>query len=998
MDDFERAIFFSFDQSGAVDTQLKAQAMAYCEQAKQSPKIWHACLDKFRVSQYAEVQFWCLQTLEEVLQQRYRLLDGQERLFIRSSLMAAFCNFNLDDSSADPAIPIVSRPVFVKNKLAQLIVILIFIEYPIDWPSAFLDMIGSLSKGPVVVDMFIRVLNSLGEEVNSLDFPRTPEECAAATRIKDAMRQQCISQIVGAWYSLIVMYKGESPFLSAAVLETMQKYVAWIDIGLVANDTFVPLLFELLVSSHEYPKLRGAAAECLLAIVSKRMDAPSKLALLQQLQTGQACSRIMEAQEPDFALKLTALFTGIATEVLECSKKIDLNGASAQSPALAELVTVMLDEVLPPVFYFMQNGDEDMSTTTFQFLSNYVGRMKRSTAVTGKQADHIAQILAVVFTRMRYDGASKESLDKLDKEGMEEEERMADYRKDLLSLFRSINRVAPELTRSFIETTLTKVLGKVDSPFEDVEAAIVLLHVMGEGITEDALKPGGGVVEKMVGALLSTNLPCHSHRLVALIYLETVTRYVQFVQHHLDYIPQVLAVFLDVRGMHNPNPHVSSRASYLFMKFVKVLRIQLVPYLENILQSLEDILSAVTSSKTTVAKGDLDDRSYAFEAIGLLIGMEELPVDKQATFVSALLMPLCAQVEAILASDEVKGDPIGSVSTVGVLQQIILAISYLSKGFGDHLASNNRPVIGNMFKQSLDIILQVVPSVPKNKVLRSKVISFLHQMVETLGSAVFPALPTIIQQLLADSEPKDLLEFIQLVNQLINKFKSSLRDILQDIFPAIVGRVFALLPQNVFPEGPGSQTEEVRELLELQRHYYLLLHALTSNDLSSVMLTAQSSHLLKDIVGLLLDASCKHKDVLIRKICVQVFSKMIADWCGSRMEEEKVPGFRQFVMERFAADCCVYMVLDSSFNLRDANTFSLFCEIVAANKLIYEKCGNDFLIHLATQVLPAVHCPPNLAEQYCLHIQRSDVKELKVFYKTFIEKLRPEQNGNIWQR
>jgi exportin-T len=148
----------------------------------------------------------------------------------------------------------------------------------------------------------------------------------------------------------------------------------------------------------------------------------------------------------------------------------------------------------------------------------------------------------------------------------------------------------------------------------------------------------------MVGALLSTNLPCHSHRLVALIYLETVTRYVQFVQHHLDYIPQVLAVFLDVRGMHNPNPHVSSRASYLFMKFVKVLRIQLVPYLENILQSLEDILSAVTSSKTTVAKGDLDDRSYAFEAIGLLIGMEELPVDKQATFVSALLMPLCAQV------------------------------------------------------------------------------------------------------------------------------------------------------------------------------------------------------------------------------------------------------------------------------------------------------------------------------------------------------------------
>ena len=110
----------------------------------------------------------------------------------------------------------------------------------------------------------------------------------------------------------------------------------------------------------------------------------------------------------------------------------------------------------------------------------------------------------------------------------------------------------------------------------------------------------------------------------------------------------------------------------------------------------------------------------------------------------------------------------------------------------------------------------------------------------------------------------------------------------------------------------------------------------------------------------------------------------------------QVPGFRTFVVETFAAKCCVYSVLDPSFNLRDANTvglfqpsvfltvdflwllnlnlllflqFSLFGEIVAAQKVIYEHCGNEFLIHQATKVLPAVHCPPNLAEQYCLQIQ-----------------------------
>ncbi|XP_024390921.1 exportin-T isoform X2 [Physcomitrium patens] len=1001
MEDFEKAVLFSFDQSGAVSDELKAQAAAYCEQVKQAPNIIEACLEKIRISQYAEVQFWCLKTLEEVMQQRYKTLDSQKRLFIRSSLMLAFCNFNLDDASiTDSAIPLSSRPVFIRNKLAQLIVILIYLEYPAEWPSAFLDMLGSLSKGPVVVDMFIRVLNALDEEVISFDFPRTEEEAAAATRIKDAMRQQCISQVVAAWYNLIVMYKGQSPQLAAQVLEMMQKYVAWIDIGLVANDSFVPLLFEFLVSSHEYPQLRGAAAECLLAIVSKRMDAPSKLALLQQLQAGKACSTIMEEQEPEFALKLTALLTGIATEVLECSKRIEVNGACEQSLALAELVTVMLDEVLPPVFYFMQNGDEDMSTTTFQFLNSYVTRMKNSKPINGKQATHLGQILAVVFTRMRYDPSYKDSIDEPDKSGLEEEERMAEYRKEIMGLFRSINRVAPEVTKTFVESTLARILQDSSAEFEDVEAAIVLLRVLGEGVTEESMKPENrGPLREMVGAFLSMSIPCHSHRLIAILYLETVTRYVKFVQYHPEYIPRVLSAFLDARGMHHPNPQVSSRASYLFMRFVKVLRIQLVPYLENILQSLEDLLSSVTLPKPLLKK-DADERSYMFEAVGLLIGMEDLAVEKQATFLSALLVPLCGQVEAMLSRDEVKGDPIGPTPITMALQQIIMAISYLGKGFGEHLATNGRPVIGNMFKQTLDVVLRVIPVFPQNKVLRSKVTSFLHQMVETLGGAVLPALPTIIQQLLTDCEPKDLVEFIQLINQLINKFKVGMMDILQEIFPVIVGRVFAILPQDGFSEGPGSLTEEVRELLDLQRNYFLLIHAMTTQELSPVMLSQKSSPLLQNIIGLLLDASCNHKDVLVRKICVQVFNKLIADWCVASPEEEKVPGFRQFLVERFAAECCIYKVSEPSFNFRDANTVALFGEIVTAQKLLYEKCGNDLLMHLATKVLPAVHCPPNLAEQFCLHIQRSDVKELKPLYKSFIEKLRPQQqqNGHAWSR
>lgn len=1016
MDDFEKAILFSFDQTGAVDAQLKAQAVAYCEQVKQSPTIWQACLEKFRFSQFPEVQFWCLRVLEETTKVQYLALTPPERMFIRSSLIAAVCVVNADSQAAqqvDVASAILARPVFVRNKLAQIIVILILLEYPSDWSSVFLDLVACLNQGPGVVDMFCRILTTLDEEIISADYPRTSDKVSAATRIKDAMRQQCIPQIVSAWYSLILSYKGQTPPLAVSVLDTMRRYVPWIDISLVANDVFIPLLFECLVSPTEPPQLRGAVAECVLAIVAKKMDAAAKLTLLKQLQIGQVCSRIMEPVEPeesDFALKVSSLLTGVATEILECSKRLDVNGISDQAEAIG-LVTTLLDEVLPSVFYCMKHGDADVSSTIFPFLSNYVASMKNgdlipppslqgglktkgelvSRVMDGRQAAHVGEILEVIRTRMRFDPGSKDSLDEPDKEGAEEEETMTEYRKDLFTLFRSVYRTAPDVTRSFVHNTLLGCLRNADASFEDVEAAITLLYVLGEGVTDEALKPGGGPLVDMIGTLLSSTIPCHSHRLVALAYLETVTRYVKFLQHHPHYIPPVLAGFLNGRGFHHPNPNVSSRAGYLFMRLVKTLRLQMVPYIEQILQNLQDTLVLITTAKASTLS---EDRSYVFEAVGLLVGIEELPVEKQATFLSALLVPLCGQVDAILgARESQQGDP--PPATVAALQQLILAISYLSKGFGEHMSTSSRPTIGSMFKQTMEVVLRVLLAFPGNQSLRSKVVSFLHRMVETLGVAVIPFLPAAIEQLLASSDPRDLVEFLQLFNQLVNKFKVAVKDLLVKVFCPLMDKVFALLPKDGPLEGSGINTEEFRELQELQRIFFTFLHAVTTNELSLVLLEPEAVKWLPLIIRLLFDACCHHKDVLVRKVCVQVFTRLIADWCGPTANDEKVPGFRRFVIEQFAAECCVYSVLQSTFDLQDANTSVLLGEIVAAQKILYERCRDDFLMHLATNVLPAVTCPPNLAEQYCLQIQRSDVKDLKGFYRSFVQKVRPHQNGGV---
>ena len=47
----------------------------------------------------------------------------------------------------------------------------------------------------------------------------------------------------------------------------------------------------------------------------------------------------------------------------------------------------------------------------------------------------------------------------------------------------------------------------------------------------------------------------------------------------------------------------------------------------------------------------------------------------------------------------------------------------------------------------------------------------------------------------------------------------------------------------------------------------------------------------------------------------------------------------------------------------------LFGEIVLAQKVMYEKFGNEFLVHFVSKDFPAAHCPQDLAEEYCRKLQ-----------------------------
>jgi len=101
------------------------------------------------------------------------------------------------------------------------------------------------------------------------------------------------------------------------------------------------------------------------------------------------------------------------------------------------------------------------------------------------------------------------------------------------------------------------------------------------------------------------------------------------------------------------------------------------------------------------------------------------------------------------------------------------------------------------------------------------------------------------------------------------------------------------------------------------------------------------------------------------------------------------------MIEKFATNCCLYSVLDKSFDLRDANSLVLFGEIVLAQKIMYERFGEDFIVNFVAKGLPEVHCPPDLAEQYYQKLKGNDIKAFRSFYQSLVEKIRPQGNGSL---
>ena len=646
----------------------------------------------------------------------------------------------------------------------------------------------------------------------------------------------------------------------------------------------------------------------------------------------------------------------------------------------------------------------------------------------------------------------------------EAETETAELRRDLFVVFRSVARVSPAIALGAVREALAAALPeRVSSapapPWQRVEAAVAAVHLLGEGANDPAVKPGADgtaalvnapsplgelfafVVSRWNGVSISgtpTTLaeatlrpdanPAATHRLVAPVFLETCARYhLAVARNPSALLLPALAAFLDARGARHADPEVAARACYLLARFVKPLRQQIAAFLPEALAAMEEVVASAVENKNSrtsgaaavgrgtggaMANSGNDDRLYAYEALGFLLGTEDVKLPEEAQV--SLTEKACARLRARLEAATNGGD-------AETCARCIVACANVAKGFSSRLATEIRPRLG------LALVAGLAPATaclarfdaasdPTGSagVLRQRVVAYFQRMVQCVGRLAFPYAAPLVDRVRASGSASDLKECFVLCNQLCATFKSELAPFAETVTETLLAQTARALAPFASPDGhthgvlgifarvtdvpdalaradaavaaramaragaaaaaadaadaAARNTEESREARELEATLVAHLHALGANGLWGAF-EAPSSSVRETALATLAAWAAAHPSAVSRKAALQALHKIAQAWFPDDSRAggvgERVPGFCQFASDVIVRECCVVAVLRGDLDVRDAAGAAAVGEAVAFQRFALERLGPAFAAQMRDGLLVAqLGLDPSLAAEY----------------------------------
>ncbi|KAK2751615.1 pre-tRNA nuclear export protein [Onygenales sp. PD_40] len=1024
------------------DPAIKGQAFEYLNQLRTDPSGWQLCLPIFTKSPRRSevVRHVALEIVNSATQTG--LVDMQGLGFIKESLMDYLRQMYSQDSPAQLDAP------NIQNKIAQTLTYLFSALYANGWESFFDDMLRLTYKSPqssakdnsLGIVFYLRVVNSIHEEIGDVLVSRSRAEQDKANLLKDLIRQRDVHKLVNSWHEILSQWQDGNDLIAEMCLKAIGSWISWIDISLVVNQTMLDLLFQQLARAKDVnlreggEKVRDAAIDVFTEVVGKKMKPSDKIDMILFLNLESIVAqltaspplhdhRFTSKYDTDLAETVAKLVNITATDIIRALDSDTIDSATK------EKAETLLQAFLPHILrYFSDEYDEICSTVIrcmSDLLTYFRKAAKKNPALAPQQAHMLLPILKAIIAKMRYDETSSWG----DEDEQTDEAEFQELRKHLNVLQQIVASANEQLYMDVVSEVVGTTFDNLRQPgaqldWRDLDLALHEMFLFGDL----AVKAGGlyvknklnnAAAERLVEMMLrmvEADIRSFTHPATQLQYMEICVRYSSFFDHHVHLIPGVLESFLQL--VHHPVKKVRTRSWYLFQRLVKHLRNRIGNVAETVIKALSDLL--VIQAEVPQEGSDGDDMSsedhegsadavfnsqlYLFEAIGCICSATAVPIDQQVVYAQSVMNPIFMDMERHLAAAKS-----GDERSILQIHHDIMALGTLARGFSDWMPGTTTPTtppapeVSEAFSQVSEATLVALESLKSSFNIRTAARFAFSRLVGVRGAQNLPQLPRWIDGLLTQTSSKDEMAlFLRLLDQVIFGFKTEIYGILDTLLTPFLQRVFAGIAD------PTTGTDDEIQLAELKREYLNFLLMILNNNLGTVIISSTNQPIFERVIMTIEHFARDADDFPTAKMAFLVLSKMSSLWGGpdvvkqqqpsttnppppngdatTTQQQPALPGFAQFMITRFSP-LCWSLPMTPAFNPKDAQAKQVLGEAAGLQKVIYSKTGQEYVDWLRARELPGLGMGGDLVNEYVGSLEQLDAKGFRQFFQSFIQRL-----------
>ncbi|KAF8656825.1 hypothetical protein AX16_002373 [Volvariella volvacea WC 439] len=995
-----------------------------------------------------EARFFALRVLDEFFDNHFEPLDPESFTTIQQALINYIQSEYVRGSAEADA-------TFLRNKFSHTLTLFFLCTYVEQWPSFFTDLFILIRPAErtspagfnhhISLLFFHIVLEISGEVADQMiksarTFTQARHQRDA--RVRDAVRERDASRINEAVLTIVVeasermegLQKQELTLegrkeLNATIevvdwgIRTFGSYVSWIDINLTVTPTTVPLLINLLADSSL--PIRLATSVALLRIVAKGLKEPQdKLQLLKVLSLGQVVDALesktraeqisrgsdVDEGEESYREALGKLLNGYGLELAKLAEE-------PQSAEIRQEASNYLVQIQPVMLRFMKDEYDDTCNTVFPLLQHVLAGYKRQrktgTPISTEMRTFLTSLLEVILVKMKWD-------EEADPEDAEDDDN-AEFdklRKDLRGFLDSIlvidSDLVAEALRVLALNSISAYRNGVPLKWNDAELGVYLVYIFGDinksgGKGRTAFCQAPAVIDKekrkevdysefplttlgeMLYASVQSGIYNYPHRAVSLQFFETVVRYPDFFKVRKECILPVLEAMIDRRGLHNENSSYRSRIFYLFHRFIKEARNDILPDISvTILSSIHDLL-AINVQLVEVEDSDLDPLTeaikssgfdaqlYLFETTGVLCSLLFKMPEQQKTLLFGLVRPLLNDLSESFQQASKGGEDLIPIVKV---HHIIMGLGNIAKGFPDYPAAppdGYTPPPIEVFAESSQAILVCLEAMNVWRPIRDAARFAFARILATAGPHLTSVIPLLMNSLLAHFQPTELADFMNLISLLIHKLPNDMFDVTDRLIGPLGAHITTMLSQ------PPSGTDDQVAQYESKRTYLSLLNNIMASKINGVFISERNSGQLEALLTMMLRVAEDVTDPSNEKTAIIFLSRCVSVWGQPQQggQGEGLPGFERFIYEQLVPT--TFRIPSSpQFNIKDGQAAVVLNEMANLLQNICKVRGVEAYNYFISAFLPSQNWPSEAALEFTTKLKDLDNKAFRKYFTDFV--------------